>query len=53
MCGVLRKLGALEGVANSMPFNKEHFKDVNLAFEPSGPEQIVHAMRAALELPYV
>jgi hypothetical protein len=50
VCGVLRKLGALEGFANSMPFNKEYFKDVNLAFEPSGPDQIVHAMRTALEI---
>jgi hypothetical protein len=50
VCGVLRKLGALEGFTNSMPFNKEYFKDVNLAFEPSGPDQIVHAMRTALEI---
>jgi hypothetical protein len=50
VCGVLRKLGALEGFTKSMPFNKEYFKDVNFAFEPSGPDQIVHAMQTALEI---
>jgi hypothetical protein len=50
VCGVLRKLGASEGFQASMPFNKEHFKGTNLAFEPSGPEQIVHSMQTALQV---
>jgi hypothetical protein len=34
ICGSLRKLGAMEGFSRSFSFNKEFFKNVNLAFEP-------------------
>ena len=50
ICGSLRKLGAMEGFSRSSSFNKEFFKNVNLAFEPAGPEQIVHSLRLSMSL---